>query len=115
VLFFVVTCALLGGTAAVSLPPLLVVPAAAQTAQSGQPGTTLGTTSADPLAALGDRFEAIARQVAPAALALTPVSPPTVLHTRPGATPQAPPNPARSRSPSPAPSPTPPITRATSP
>ena len=50
----------MGGTAAYTLPPLLVVPAAAQS------GTTLGTPSpGDPLAALGDRFEMIARQVAP--------------------------------------------------
>jgi serine protease Do len=72
------TCALLGGTAAYTLPPLLVVPAAAQS------GTTLGTPSpGDPLAALGDRFETIARLVAPAVVAVEAVKPPKML---PGST-----------------------------
>jgi serine protease Do len=72
------TCALLGGTAAYTLPPLLVVPAAAQS------GTTLGSPApGDPLAALGDRFEAIARQVAPAVVAVEAVKPVKML---PGST-----------------------------
>jgi S1-C subfamily serine protease len=70
-ILFVVGCALLGGTAAMTLPPLLVVPAAAQ------PGSNLGTpaTGTDPVVQLGDRFEAIARQVAPAVVAVEAVKP----------------------------------------
>jgi serine protease Do len=75
---FFTTCALLGGTAAYTLPPLLVVPAAAQS------GTTLGTPSpGDPLAALGDRFEMVARQIAPSVVAVEAVKPVKML---PGST-----------------------------
>jgi serine protease Do len=66
---FVGGCALLGGTAAIKLPPLLLVPAAAQ------PGTTLGTPATDPSAQLGERFEAVARQVAPAVVAVEAIKP----------------------------------------
>src|SRR5262249_28405062 len=80
-ILFVGSCTLLGGTAAVTLPPLLVVPAAAQ------PGTTLGPPSAtDPLAALGERFEAVARHVSPAVVAVEAVKPAKVL---PGSTAKA--------------------------
>jgi serine protease Do len=70
-LLFVGGCASLGGAAAIKLPPLLVVPAAAQS------GVTLGTPPAghDPVAQLGERFEAIARQVAPAVVAVEAVKP----------------------------------------
>ncbi len=75
---FVGSIALLGGTAAVIVPPLLVVPAAAQQ------GTTLGTPAgADPATALGDRFEAVARQVLPAVVSVEAVKP---ARTLPGST-----------------------------
>jgi serine protease Do len=75
---FFTSCALLGGTAAYTLPPLLVVSASAQS------GTTLGTpSSGDPLAALGDRFETVARQVAPSVVAVEAVKPAKML---PGST-----------------------------
>jgi serine protease Do len=69
-LLFVGIFALLGGTAAVALPPLLEVPATAQ--QS----TPLGAAAAqDPVAAFSDRFEAIARQVLPAVVSVEAVKP----------------------------------------
>lgn len=64
-----------------TLPPLMVVPA------SAQQGTTLGTPSAgDPLVAISDRFEAIARQVMPAVVAIEAVRPVKML---PGSTAKA--------------------------
>jgi S1-C subfamily serine protease len=69
-LFVIGSCAFLGGTAAVTVPPLLVVPAAAQQ------GTTLGTPLApDPVMVLGERFETVARQVAPAVVAVEALKP----------------------------------------
>jgi S1-C subfamily serine protease len=77
-LAFVGLCALLGGTAAMTLPPLLVVPA------SAQQGTTLGPPSAgDPVLALGERFEAVAKQAGPAVVAIEAVKPAKML---PGST-----------------------------
>ncbi|HYV38377.1 MAG TPA: trypsin-like peptidase domain-containing protein [Gemmataceae bacterium] len=78
---FVGSCAILGGTAAVTVPPLLVMPATAQQ------GTTLGApTAAEPVIALGDRFEAIAKQVLPAVVSVEAVKPPKVV---PGSTAKA--------------------------
>jgi serine protease Do len=72
-ILFVASCAILGGTAAVTVPPLLEVPARAQTAQqnnsSGAPATQ------DLATALSDRFEAVARQVLPAVVAIEAVKP----------------------------------------
>jgi S1-C subfamily serine protease len=70
-LLFVIVCALAGGTAAMTLPPLLTLPASAQ--QNTTPGTVPG--SSDPLLQLGDRFEAVARQVGPAVVAVEAVKP----------------------------------------
>jgi serine protease Do len=73
-LLFVGGCALAGGTVAMKLPPLMVVPAAAQQ------GGTLGTPApgGDTLTQLGDRFEAVARQVAPAVVAVEAIKPPKI-------------------------------------
>jgi S1-C subfamily serine protease len=77
----IVSCALGGTAAAFTLPPLLVVPAAAQS------GTTLGSpSSGDSWVGLGDRFEAIARQLSPAVVAVDAVKPAKVL---PGSTAKA--------------------------
>jgi serine protease Do len=71
---FFVSCALLGATAAITVPPLLVVPAAAQ------PGSSLGPPSgSDPLVVLGERFEAVARELAPAVVAVEAVKPARML------------------------------------
>jgi S1-C subfamily serine protease len=73
------SCALLGGTAAITLPPLMVVPAVAQS------GTTLGPPAAgDPAVSLSDRFEAVARQVLPAVVSVEAVKPPKSLPGSPG-------------------------------
>jgi len=80
-LLFVGGCALLGGTAAATVPPLLVMPATAQ------PGNSLGTPAApDPLTVLSDRFEAVARQVLPAVVSVEAVKPARML---PGSTSKA--------------------------
>lgn len=72
------SCVLLGGSAAVFVPPLLVVPAAAQQ------GTAQATPAAnDPLTALGDRFEVIARQILPTVVSIEAVKP---AKTLPGST-----------------------------
>jgi serine protease Do len=71
-IFFVGSCAILGGTAAVTVPPLLEVPA---TAQSAQQGTGVGTPLQDPATALSDRFEAISRQVLPAVVSIEAIKP----------------------------------------
>jgi serine protease Do len=64
------SCALFGGTAAVTVPPLLQVPAVAQQ------GTNLGTPIVpDAVTALSDRFEAIARQILPAVVSVEAVKP----------------------------------------
>jgi S1-C subfamily serine protease len=73
-LLFIGSCAVLSGTAAFTVPPLLEVPAGAQTS------TKLGSPAAsDPFAALGDRFETIAKQVLPAVVAIEAVKPPKVI------------------------------------
>jgi serine protease Do len=64
-------CAALGGSAAVSLPALMVGAATAQQ------GTTLGAPSAgDPLTLLSDRFEQISRQVLPAVASIEAIKMP---------------------------------------
>src|SRR4051812_2978398 len=66
---FVGSLGLVSGTAAFLVPPLLALPAAAQ---SGQQGLILGTPPGNPDQGVlgGDRFEVIARQILPAVVSV---------------------------------------------
>ncbi len=61
-------CALLGGSAVVTLAPRLSVPAVAQSGTAPARGDPMG---------LGDRFEAVARQVSPAVVSVEATKPAT--------------------------------------
>jgi serine protease Do len=70
-LSFLGACALVGSSAAVSLSPYLTSPATAQQQSPGNPAQA----GPNDLSQLGDRFEAIARQVCPAVVSVETVKP----------------------------------------
>jgi S1-C subfamily serine protease len=73
-ILFAGTCALAAGAAAVTVPPLLILPATAQ--ENGKsPAAAAPQTAGDVATALSDRFEAVARQVLPAVVAVEAVKP----------------------------------------